>query len=133
MKDDIVKYMIIDDVELTYSFLQQIIASLSPSFNLVCIVDDVDCLADSVISCNPDLIFSRISLNNCNVIPEIRRNCPRRPVILFSEYERSLVDCTGLLLIDYLLEPVTYENIGLALNKFEMQYSGKGNKSYNLI
>lgn len=111
--------MILDDVELTRNFLVQVISTLRPDFTLAGIAEGVAQSAELFLSCSPDLIFSKICLSDSNVMQMLSQSCPHCPVVLISEYEKRSVNLTEIRLIDYLLEPVTYEDIEKALKNFE--------------
>lgn len=123
-----IRYMILDDVELTRNFLRRVISTLRPRFALTGIAEEVAQLVDLFPSCSPDLIFSKIHLSDNNVIHELSQNCPQCPVVLISEYEKQQVNPMGIRLVDYLLEPVTYEDIGKALENFETLYKQETEK-----
>lgn len=113
-----VKYVVLDDVELTRNFLTQVVSTLRPAFTLAGTADEVSRALDMIMSCSPQLIFSKVSLSDNNVIPMLSNSCPDCPVVLISEYDEKSVNHSGIRMVDYLLEPVTPENVGRALEKF---------------
>lgn len=114
-----IKYIILDDVELTRNMLIRVISMLRPDFTLAGVAEEVSESENLFSTCNPDLIFSKLYLSDSSVIQVLSQNCPDCPVVLISEYEKHRVNPTGIRLIDYLLEPVTYEDIGKALDNFD--------------
>lgn len=114
-----IKYIILDDVELTRNMLTRVISVLRPDFTLAGVAEEVSQSVNLFSSCAPDLIFSKLYLSDSSVIQVLSQNCPECPVVLISEYEKHRVNTTGIRLIDYLLEPVTFEDIGKALDNFD--------------
>lgn len=114
------RYAIIENEEYSRINLQNIIKAVRPEYELIFYAETV---SDSVSllsgSSEPDLIFMDIELDDGNCFDIFRRADPDVPVIFTTAYDEYAVKAFKVNSVDYILKPITEEDVARAILKYE--------------
>jgi len=130
------KVLIIEDEPLAAEKLKQMLTKINTTIQVVDILETVQA-SINWISNNPapDLIFMDIQLDD-GVCFEIFESVEiTTPVIFTTAYDQYAIKAFKVNSVDYLLKPVSQEDLTAALTKYDQLYSGsdKQNEKINLL
>lgn len=114
------KYAIIENEEFARINLREVIESVRPGYKCVFTAETVEeCIG--YFSADPDiqLVFMDIELDDGNCFEIFRRTEIKTPIIFTTAYDEYAIQAFKVNSIDYLLKPVSEEDVERALRKFE--------------
>lgn len=119
MKDNY-KFAIIEDEKYARRNLKQIISKLQPSWNLVFEAESVeDSIAYFTGRPEAELLFLDVELVDGSCFDILKDIDLRIPVIFTTAYDEYALRAFRLNSVDYILKPITTENVAQALEKME--------------
>lgn len=117
------KYAIIENEEFASINLREVIKSVRPDYECVFMAETVEeCVEYFSMDHDTRLIFMDIELDDCNCFEIFRRTEIKVPVIFTTAYDKYAIDAFKVNSIDYLLKPVSEEDVERALRKFESMH-----------
>lgn len=116
-----IKTLIVEDEELLASNLEQTLAQLEPSVQVVAKLESVVSTVSWLKKNTVDLIFLDIQLSDGLSFDIFEQVNVETPVIFLTSYNHYAVRAFKLNSIDYLLKPLNTEELKNALNKYKKQ------------
>ena len=114
-----IRYMIIEDEYLLGFRLERMIASLRPSWQMVCRTAGVEESVEALREHEVDLIFMDIELSDGNCFEIFESIEVRQPVIFTTAYDDYALQAFKADCVEYLLKPVTKKTLQDALDKLD--------------
>jgi len=122
------KVIIIEDEQATAQRLQKMIGELDPEIEVIRILDSIESsIAWFGENPAPDLIFQDIHLADGSAFEIYKTIKVDAPVIFTTAYDKYAIEAFQVNSIDYLLKPVTREQLQHSLDKWK-RVSAKGSK-----
>jgi DNA-binding LytR/AlgR family response regulator len=117
------KVLIVEDEHLASKKLKQLLLKIDDSIEIVDILESVHATIDWISNHPlPDLIFMDIQLDD-GVCFEIFNTIEvNTPVIFTTAYDQYAIKAFKVNSVDYLLKPISGEDLASALNKFNRRY-----------
>lgn len=113
------KYIILEDSHFMSLDIQKSINCLRPDFELVGAVDSIYDAMEIMESTEIDLIISDTTACEGSVIDIFKDINMTLPLILISEFEEYKLIGQNFNMVDFILKPVSQNNLEDALTKFE--------------
>lgn len=122
------KVVIIEDEHLTAGRIETLLQEIDPDISVLAILDSVrSALQWFRQNDNPDLVFMDIQLADglsFDIFDQVEINYP---VIFITAYQEYAIKAFKVNSVDYLLKPVTEEDLRMALNKYRNFFIQKKN------
>ncbi|MGN0205669.1 MAG: LytR/AlgR family response regulator transcription factor [Muribaculaceae bacterium] len=120
------KYAIIENEEFARINLQMVIETVRPDYVCAFTAETVEECVKRFSSAGNDiqLIFMDIELDDGNCFEIFQRTAVKTPIIFTTAYDEYAIRAFKVNSIDYLLKPVTEENVECAIKKFESMQPG---------
>lgn len=116
---NIIKYAIVENEEFASLHLYKLIHTLHPEFELVFATDSVEETVKQLrLHPELDLIFMDIELDDGNCFEIFRQVDTEIPVIFTTAYDSYAIRAFKVNSIDYLLKPITEDDVEVAVNQF---------------
>lgn len=116
------KVLIIEDEKPAAEWLQQLISKLDPEISILGVIDLVRGAVEWFRQNSaPDLVFMDIQLADglsFEIFEQVKVPCP---VIFTTAYEEYAVKAFKVNSVDYLLKPIAFDELEMAIQKFENQ------------
>lgn len=120
------KYAIIENEEFARINLMEVIKSVRPDYECVFTAETVeDCVDYFSKNYDAQIIFMDIELDDSDCFELFRRTDIKTPVIFTTAYDKYAIDAFKVNSIDYLLKPVSEEDVERAIKKFESMQPGE--------
>ena len=114
------KILILEDEPLAARRLQSVLPTVAPEAQVVGVLDSVkDTRAWLAENAAPDLVLSDIELADGLSFHVLQEHAGPFPVIFITAYDQYAIQAFKSRGIDYLLKPVTPEELGSAINRFK--------------
>ncbi|MGM9815746.1 MAG: LytR/AlgR family response regulator transcription factor [Lepagella sp.] len=128
------KYAIIENEEFALINLREVIKSVRPDYVCVFTAETVEDCVD-YFRRNPDvqLIFMDIELDDGNSFEIFRQVDIKKPIIFTTAYNEYAIQAFKVNSIDYLLKPVSEEDVERAIKKYETIHSASVLPDYQEI
>lgn len=114
-----IQYMIVEDEYILGYRLERMISELRPDWILACRTAGVDETVEALKTHKVDLIFMDIELSDGNCFEIFDHITVRLPVIFTTAYDEYAIQAFKADCVEYLLKPITRENLAKALDKLE--------------
>ena len=112
------KYIIVEDNYFLSLSLRIALAQLRPCMTLVGVSDDIQGVLALLRHNDVDLIFTKQSVGDGDMMEAFNRLGIRIPMIVISASE-NISGYENIKVIDFILEPLTHDSLLHALEKFE--------------
>jgi two-component SAPR family response regulator len=112
-------YLILEDEQWAAERLASLISEIRPDWNSLGVKDSVKSAKTFLKQQAVDLIFVDINLGDglsFSIFQDITAQCP---LIFTTAYDQYAIKAFKLNSIDYLLKPISKEELSAAINKFE--------------
>lgn len=122
------KYLIIEDEPLAAEKLEKSIQRIKPDWTLIKVIPSVKMAVDELLHLRPDLIFLDVHLgdgNSFRIFEEVRVNVP---IIFTTAFDKYALKAFELNSIDYLLKPITENDLRRAIAKLEERIANNGSE-----
>ncbi len=118
-----VNYILLEDESITSLSLQRMISNLRPNYRLVaakeCALTVKDLLNDEGV----DLIITDACVADCYCFDMLKGIGCRKPLIVYTAYDKFRKDFKGLNMIDFALKPISAKQLEDSLSAFEKSFS----------
>jgi DNA-binding LytR/AlgR family response regulator len=111
--------LIVEDEKLAADELEELLHQYDSSINVVAKLDSVKATVDWLNEFSVDLIFLDIHLSDDIGFKIFELMHVKTPVIFITAYDEYALKAFSINSIDYLLKPIDFEKLSLALNKLE--------------
>lgn len=108
-------YIIVDDSYYSRLFLSKTVSRIRPDFKLIGCADEIICMKELIERNRINLIITRDSINDGNVVNALRDNKVKTPVILISQSAEKSDFGKEVNMIGLILEPVSESDLTEAL------------------
>lgn len=108
-------YIIVDDSYFSQVFLSKTVSRIRPDFKLVGCADENICMKELIERNRINLIITRDTVNDVNVVNVLKNNNVKTPVILISQSAEKPDSRKDINMIGYILEPVAESDLAEAL------------------
>ncbi len=119
MNQTTVNYILLEDESITSLSLQRMISTLRPNYRLVaakkCGLPVSNLLNDK----NVDLIITDACLADCYCFDMLKSIGCRKPLIVYTAYDKFRDNFQGLNMIDFALKPISAQQLEESLSAFE--------------
>jgi DNA-binding LytR/AlgR family response regulator len=119
--------IIIEDEQLTARRLESLLAKYDPSIHVMAILpsvtDSVDWLKNNA---DPDLMFMDIHLEDGQSFSIFEKINLQVPVIFTTAYDEYMIKAFKVNSVDYLMKPVSYEELSAAIDKYRRIHAANG-------
>lgn len=122
------KYILLEDSHFMSVDLQQSIEDLRPDFVLAAAVDDTREALRLIENSDIDLVISDATASDGNVIETFREAGMNLPLILISEFKEYESHGRHFNMVDFILKPVSSNELENALRKYETMTEASGAK-----
>lgn len=114
------KYAIIEDEQIAMQNLDQMIRQLRPHYQKIFQTDTAEETIKSLMSdLRPDLLFMDIELSDANCFTIFEKVDVKVPIIFTTAYDEYAIKAFTVNSIDYLLKPISKDNLLRAIEKIE--------------
>ncbi|KOO67840.1 LytR/AlgR family response regulator transcription factor [Xylanibacter rarus] len=113
------KYIIIEDEEFARENLKDIVEKVRPDYELTAMLSSVDESIKFLESENVDMAFMDIDLGDGTCFDIIRNTDIKIPIIFTTAYNEYAIEAFKTNSIDYLLKPITEEDVEHSLRKLD--------------
>lgn len=114
------KYAIIEDEQIAMQNLDQMIRQLRPHYQKIFQTDTAEETIKSLMSdLKPDLLFMDIELSDANCFTIFEKVDVKVPIIFTTAYDEYAIKAFTVNSIDYLLKPISKDNLLRAIEKIE--------------
>lgn len=113
------RYVIIEDEEFARENLQDIIAKIRPDYELAAMLSSVEESISYLSTGNVDLAFMDVDLGDGTCFDIIRNTEIKIPIIFTTAYNEYAIEAFKTNSIDYLLKPITEEDVERSLKKLD--------------
>lgn len=121
------KYAIIENEEFARINLREVIETVRPAYRCAFTAETVEeCVRHFASANDIQLIFMDIELDDGNCFEIFRRTEFKTPVIFTTAYDEYAIQAFKVNSIDYLLKPVSEEDVERAIRKFESMQAAPG-------
>ncbi len=114
-----VNYILLEDESITSRSLQRMIGTLRPNYNLVaakeCALPVRELLNDKEV----DLIITDACLADCYCFDMLKGIGCKKPLIVYTAYDKFRDKFKGLNMIDFALKPISAQQLEESLSAFE--------------
>ncbi len=126
------KILIVEDEKAAARNLKVLLNDIAPEFEIVEIMDSVrDTIEWFEKNDNPDLIFMDIHLADGSSFEIFEQTRIEIPVIFTTAYDEYALKAFKINSIDYLLKPISSDELSAAITKFKKGHEIKKNKDIN--
>ena len=114
------KYAIIEDEQIAMQNLDQMIRQLRPHYQKIFQTDTAEETIKSLMSdLKPDLLFMDIELSDANCFTIFEKVDVKVPILFTTAYDEYAIKAFTVNSIDYLLKPISKDNLLRAIEKIE--------------
>lgn len=114
------KYAIIEDEQIVMQNLDQMIRQLRPHYQKIFQTDTAEETIKFLMSdLKPDLLFMDIELSDANSFTIFEKVDIKVPIIFTTAYDEYAIKAFTVNSIDYLLKPISKDNLLRAIEKIE--------------
>lgn len=113
------RYAVIENEEIARQSLCAMVARIRPAYELVFMAESVAETIDALRANTVDLVIMDVELTDGNCFEIFNRIRVVTPVIFTTSYSEYMLRAFKVNSVDYLLKPVTPDDLGRALEKFE--------------
>lgn len=116
-----VSYLIVEDEALAAERLQEMIQKNRPNWKLLEVIPSVRLAVAKLEMLNPDIIFLDVHLSDGNSFAIFDQISPKSAIIFTTAYDKYALKAFSLNSIDYLLKPISNDELKRGLSKFEQR------------
>ena len=121
------KYAIIEDEQIAMQNLDQMIRQLRPHYQKIFQTDTAEETIKSLMSdLKPDLLFMDIELSDANCFTIFEKVDVKVPIIFTTAYDEYAIKAFTVNSIDYLLKPISKDNLLRAIENTPIDYRKLG-------
>lgn len=118
-----IKYILLEDEYYTSVNLKKMISEIRPGYIPVGESDSAGRISELIQNTTPDLIIADIQLADGTCINALRKFWRNNCLIIFTGFEKYKTELKGLNVIDFVLKPISKEDIACSIEKFENTYN----------
>ncbi len=116
-----VSYVIVEDEALAAERLQEMIQKNRPGWKLLEVISSVRLAVAKLEMLNPEIIFLDVHLSDGNSFAIFDQISPKAAIIFTTAYDKYALKAFSLNSIDYLLKPISNDELNRGLLKFEQR------------
>ncbi|SNS76366.1 two component transcriptional regulator, LytTR family [Ekhidna lutea] len=116
------RYIIIEDEQLAANRLRSLVEKLKPEYEFVTKFDSVESASISLPALSYDLLFMDIQLADGLSFDIFDQIDIKKPIIFTTAYDEFALKAFKTNSVDYLLKPISEEELGNAINKYETNF-----------
>lgn len=113
------RYAVIENEKIARQSLCAMVTRIRPEYELAFMAESVDETVDALRTNTVDLVIMDVELTDGNCFEIFNRIHVVTPVIFTTSYSEYMLRAFKVNSVDYLLKPITPDDLGRALEKFE--------------
>ena len=126
------KIVIIEDEKIAADNLTRMIKELDTSFEIITVIESVNNAVKILPTIEFDLVFMDIHLADGSAFEIMEKTELNEPIIFTTAYDQYVLKAFKYLSIDYLLKPISKEELLSSIKKFQKHFSTQSENKIDL-